>query len=183
MSSRKCPHENAIEVCMFVCEDIFAYKSSFEIYFRIKDTRTYIRRPTTLYIVKSLHHGPYVSFKSCLLLAYFTIWHMAWKTKCVQTLFTLEDDRLPKNPWIHLILNWKKSKLQLPAKKTKVERRKKRSSKKKRDPFSFNLKKKRKPILNEDELCQSYFFVDVTHHHAPQPPHTVQFDKKIPLTS
>ena len=47
MSSRKCPHENAIEVCMFVCEDIFAYKSSFEIYFRIKDTRTYIRRPTT----------------------------------------------------------------------------------------------------------------------------------------
>lgn len=92
-----------------VCEDIFAYKSSFEIYFRIKDTRTYIRRPTTLYIVKSLHHGPYVSFKSCLLLAYFTIWHMAWKTKCVQTLFTLEDDRLPKNPWIHLILNWKKA--------------------------------------------------------------------------
>ena len=108
MSSRKCPHENAIEVCM-LCEDIFAYKSSFEIYFRIKDTRTYIRRPTTtLYIVKSLHHGPYVSFKSCLLLAYFTIWHMAWKTKCVQTLFTLED-RLPKNPWIHLILNWKKA--------------------------------------------------------------------------
>jgi len=76
MSSRKCPHEYAIGVCM-LCEDIFAYKSSFEIYFRIKDTRTYIRRPTTLYIVKSLHHGPYVSFKSCLLLAYFTIWHMA----------------------------------------------------------------------------------------------------------
>jgi hypothetical protein len=65
-----------------------------------------------------------------------------------------------------------------------VERRKKRSSRKqKRDPFSFNLKKKRKPILNEDELCQSYFFVDVTHHHAPQPPHTIQFDKKFPLTS
>ena len=122
MSSRKCPHENAIEVCM-LCEDIFAYKSSFEIYFRIKDTRTYIRRPTTLYIVKSLHHGPYVSFKSCLLLAYFTIWHMAWKTKCVQTLFTLED-RLPKNPWIHLILNWKKSKLQLPAKKNKSGKKK-----------------------------------------------------------
>jgi len=51
MSSRKCPHENAIEVCM-LCEDIFAYKSSFEIYFRIKDTRTYIRRPTTLYSEK-----------------------------------------------------------------------------------------------------------------------------------
>lgn len=45
MSSRKCPHENAIEVCM-LCEDIFAYKSSFEIYFIIKDTRTYIKRPT-----------------------------------------------------------------------------------------------------------------------------------------
>merc|ERR1712008_400808 len=51
MSSRKCPHENAIAVCM-LCEDIFAYKSSFEIYFRIKDTRTYIRRPTTLYSEK-----------------------------------------------------------------------------------------------------------------------------------
>jgi hypothetical protein len=63
----------------------------------------------------------------------------------------------------------KKKQTTVTSQKTKVERRKKRSSKKKRDPFSFNLKKKRKPILNEDELCQSYFFVDVTHHHAPQP--------------
>ena len=141
MSSRKCPHENAIESVYVVCEDIFAYKSSFEIYFRIKDTRTYIRRPTTLYIVKSLHHGPYVSFKSCLLLAYFTIWHMAWKTKCVQTLFTLEDDRLPKNPWIHLILNWKTKQTTVTSQKAKVERRKKRSSKKRETLFLSTSKR------------------------------------------
>jgi len=64
-----------------------------------------------------------------------------------------------------------------------VERRKKRSRKKRETLFLSTSKRKRKPILNEDELCQSYFFVDVTHHHAPQPPHTVQFDKKNPLTS
>ena len=122
--------------------------------------------------MKSLHHGPYVSFKSCLLLAYFTIWHMAWKTKCVQTLFTLED-RLPKNPWIHLILNWKKSKLQLPAKKQKWKEERKEVAKKRETPFSFNLKKKRKPILNEDELCQSYFFVDVYPPPCTTTPHTL----------
>jgi len=65
-----------------------------------------------------------------------------------------------------------------------VERRKKRSSKKKRDPFSFNLKKKRKPILNEDELCQSYFFVDV---YPPPctttPTHIDLFDRNYYLTS
>ena len=95
------------------------------------------------YIVKSLHHGPYVSFKSCLLLAYFTIWHMAWKTKCVQTLFTLED-RLPKNPWIHLILNWKTKQTTVTSQKTKVERRKKRSSQKKERPFFFQPQKEKK---------------------------------------
>ena len=142
MSSRKCPHENAIEVCMFVCEDIFAYKSSFEIYFRIKDTRTYIRRPATLYIVKSLHHGPYVSFKSCLLLAYFTIWHMAWKTKCVQTLFTLED-RLPKNPWIHLILNWKKANYSYQPKKQKWKEERKEVAKKKRETLFLSTSKRK----------------------------------------
>ena len=93
------------------------------------------------YIVKSLHHGPYVSFKSCLLLAYFTIWHMAWKTKCVQTLFTLED-RLPKNPWIHLILNWKKSKLQLPAKKQKWKEERKEVAKKRETLFLSTSKRK-----------------------------------------
>ena len=165
---------------MFVCEDIFAYKSSFEIYFRIKDTRTYIRRPTTYIIYSEKPSSWPICFiqKLSTLLAYFTIWHMAWKTKCVQTLFTLED-RLPKNPWIHLILNWKKANYSYQPKNKSGKKKRKEVAKKKRDPFSFNLKKKRKPILNEDELCQSYFFVDVTHHHAPQPLHTVQFDKKF----
>ena len=92
----------------------------------------------TYYIVKSLHHGPYVSSKSCLLLAYFTIWHMAWKTKCVQTLFL---DRLPKNPWIHLILNWKK-KLQLPAKKQKWKEERKEVAKKRETLFLSTSKRK-----------------------------------------